>query len=165
MGEGDLSVADVDRFLRGRYELVSDVRLLRGGRWSKAFSFKLAERPLVVRFGHHVGDFEKDRMAATWTRPLLPIPSVVEIGDAHDGVFAISARVEGDKLDELPLDRIGAAVDSLIDGLIELHEVELLAAGTEVGWPRVVTRRTRGGATSSRQSQIGAIKSSGVVIS
>lgn len=133
MGEGDLSIADVERFLRGRYELVSDVGLLRGGGWSKAFSFRSAERPLVVRFGHHVGDFEKDRMAAAWTRPLLPIPSVVEIGDAFDGVFAISARVEGDKLDELPLDRIGAAVDSLIDGLVELHEVELPGSGYG-GW-------------------------------
>lgn len=124
-----LSTESVARLLGDRYELVTDVELLKGGMWSTAFRFDSAGRPLVVRFGHHIEDYEKDRMAVRWSRPGLPIPDVLEIGTAFDGVFAVSERMHGDKIDELAPDRIGVAIDHLIDGLVELQEVAVPGTG------------------------------------
>ncbi|MEP6758728.1 MAG: aminoglycoside phosphotransferase family protein [Actinomycetota bacterium] len=133
MSDLDVRIADVERFLQGRYPSVGDVELLAGGAWSRAFGFRAADRSLVIRFGTHVEDYEKDRMASGWARPFLPIPSVVEIGEAFDGVFAVSERGEGDKLDELPPARLGRAIDSLLDSLATLEAVDLPGTGYG-GW-------------------------------
>ena len=129
MDSPELSTASVARLIRDRYESVTDVGLLKGGMWSTAFRFDSARRPLVIRFGHHVEDYEKDQLAVGWSRLGLPIPAVLEIGEAFDGVFAVSKRMEGDKIDELTPDRIGAAIDHLIDTLIELQNVALPGTG------------------------------------
>ena len=61
MAKLELNIAAVDRFLRGRYETVRDITLLKGGAWSTAYGFRTADRRLVVRFGQHGEDYEKDR--------------------------------------------------------------------------------------------------------
>lgn len=40
------------------------VGLVGEGEWSRCFGFTLDGQELVVRFGRHVGDFAKDRLAA-----------------------------------------------------------------------------------------------------
>jgi aminoglycoside phosphotransferase (APT) family kinase protein len=58
---------------------------------------------LVVRFGRHLEDFTKDQKAATaFARPELPVPTVLEVGEATPGVFyAISERHFGVFLETL----------------------------------------------------------------
>ena len=124
-----LHLADIEPFLRERYEAVTDLELLQGGAWSAAFGFRAAGRPLVVRFGQHAQDYEKDRMAGGWARSGLPAPRVMEIGVAFDGVFAVSQRLPGDKLDTLPPARLVAALDSLLESLGVLHGVEVPGEG------------------------------------
>ena len=119
----ELSVADVDRCLRDRDEAVTDIPLLKGGAWSTAFSFVALDRALVVRFGQHVEDDEKDRLAGTWAHPGLPTPTVIEIGAAFGGAFAVSHRLQGDKLDTLPAARLALTLDSLSETLGALRGV------------------------------------------
>ena len=69
MDSPELSTESVARLLCDRYESVADVELLKGGIWSTAFRFNSARWPLVVRFGHHVEDYEKDHR--TTARALL----------------------------------------------------------------------------------------------
>src|SRR5438874_13448799 len=79
------------RFLAERYGLrVGSVAELSGGDWSSAFSFRLDGRDLVVRFGQWREDFEKDEAAMAFAGPDLPVPRVLEIGDAFEGACAIS---------------------------------------------------------------------------
>jgi hypothetical protein len=48
----------------------------------------LDRRRVVLRFGDHVEDFREDRMMAAAHRcAALPIPTVIEIGAADDGLF------------------------------------------------------------------------------
>ena len=49
----------VDRFGAG----VTDVELIGGGTWSKAYAFRHAGAPFVARFGSFPDDFERDRLA------------------------------------------------------------------------------------------------------
>ena len=125
----ELSLADVDRFLRDHYAAVTHITLLKGGAWSTAFGFNSGGEPLVVRFGQHGEDYAKDRMAANWSLPLLPTPPVFEVGEAFDGAFAVSQRLHGDKLDGLPAQRLTIAVDALMQSLVVLRTVELPGRG------------------------------------
>lgn len=129
MAKHAVELADVDRFLRDRYEAVDGVTPLKGGVWSSAFGFRVGEQSLVVRFGHHVEDYEKDRTASDWARPLLPIPAVLDVGEAFDGAFAVSERLEGQPLDAVPADRMPFAIESLIDTLRILEDVALPGGG------------------------------------
>ena len=116
-------------FLADRFPKVSDVVQLHGGEWSRAFAFRSEDRELVVRFGQYREDYEKDRIAADWVKPGLPIPAFVEIGDAFGGVYAVSQRLHGGKIHDLAIDRRQAVVPKLFDVLTAIHEIELPGAG------------------------------------
>jgi hygromycin-B 4-O-kinase len=92
---------DARAFLRvhlGRHD-VGPVELIGEGWWSRAFGFRDRDRDRVIRFGRHVDDFLKDRRAAAFRAPALPVPEVFEVGAAFDGYFAISTRAYGTPLE------------------------------------------------------------------
>ena len=121
----ELDTTAVLDFLRDRYgPAVGEPVLLKGGAWSTAFAFTDGGRSLVVRFGSHPEDYEKDRVAGSWSRPHLPTPTVFEIGDAFGGAFAVSQRLRGDPIDGLPPDRLAAATRSLLRAREALEGVE-----------------------------------------
>jgi hygromycin-B 4-O-kinase len=92
------------RFLTERYGPSAEcVAELGGGDWSRAFSFRLDGDELVARFGRHLEDFIQDQKAMAFARPELPVPKVLEVGEALGGFYAISERHFGvflDRLDE-----------------------------------------------------------------
>lgn len=67
----------------------------RHGAWSTAYAFQEDGGDYVIRFSHFREDFDKDRIAARFTSPALPIPRIVEIGEAFGGFYAISDRAVG----------------------------------------------------------------------
>lgn len=94
-------VTRVETFLAARFGGdVSDVAPLGAGVWSKAFAFHWAGRDYVIRFGAHREDFAKDRLAARYACPALPIPHIIELGEAVGEYYAISARVFGGYIDD-----------------------------------------------------------------
>ena len=76
-------------FLAGKYGPVGELRPLGGGAWSAAYSFSHAGHALVVRFGPSKEWFEADRAAVSFSSPELPVPRVLEVGDAFDGAYAV----------------------------------------------------------------------------
>ena len=56
----------------------SELALIGEGAWSRSFGFRLDEEALVIRFGKHVEDFQKDQLAYAFAAPALPIPRVLE---------------------------------------------------------------------------------------
>jgi len=54
-----------------------------------------------VRFGEIREGFEMDRMAMAFAGPDLPVPTVLEIGDAFGGAYAISVRHYGRFLEDV----------------------------------------------------------------
>jgi hygromycin-B 4-O-kinase len=95
----------------------SDVAPLGAGVWSQAFGFRRAGRDYVIRFGAHQEDFAKDRLAARYAGPALPIPRVVELGEAFGGYYAISERVFGGYIDDVDETQMRALLPSLFAAL------------------------------------------------
>ena len=83
------------------------------GEWAIAYAFTLEGAACVARFAAQSDDFEKDRIAAAHVAPALPIPRILEIGEAPGGFFAISERAYGEHLDALDEAGMRAALPSL----------------------------------------------------
>jgi len=104
----------VTRFLRSWREDVRDVEPLGGGAWSQVFGFRSGGREYVLRLGTFLEDYEKDRLAVRFAGPDLPVPEIVETGEALGGSFSISARIYGEALDALPRVEFEAALPSVL---------------------------------------------------
>jgi hygromycin-B 4-O-kinase len=101
-------------FLRARYgHPVADVTHVGQGEWSVAYAFRLDGDDLVVRFGPQADDFQKDASCAGFATAALPIPAVLEVGEALGGYHAISRRVFGGFIDDLDASGFRAALPSL----------------------------------------------------
>ena len=113
-------------FITARYgDDASDVSSIGQGEWSVAFSFRLWSEARVIRFSALDEDFRKDRLAARYTSPALPIPAVTEIGDAFGGFYAVSEYRPGSYLDDLDGTEMRALLPSLYALLDAAREVDL----------------------------------------
>ncbi|SEN37629.1 phosphotransferase family protein [Paenibacillus sp. OV219] len=123
-----------DRFVKDRFgDRALNLASLASGDWSRAYSFLLDGREMVIRFGAYVGDFEKDRVMGAFSMDTMPIPKVVEVGETENGFFAISERIQGEKhLDELDESEIRIVLPQLFDALFELQELDLTST-QEIG--------------------------------
>jgi hygromycin-B 4-O-kinase len=120
------TVKQVADFLGGHYgEQISDVAPLSGGNWSQAFAFKRNGKHYVIRLGRHVKDYHKDQVAARFTSPALPIPQVLEIGEAFDDYFAISEQAFGEMLDQLDATKMQKIVPAVLAMLDAMRQVDL----------------------------------------
>ena len=120
------------RFLAERYGPgAGGVAELRGGDWSRAFSFRLDGRDLVARFGRHREDFTKDQKAMAFARPELPVPAVLEVGEALGGFYAISERHFGAFLETLDEPRWRRLLPALLRGLDALREIPPPGSGDD----------------------------------
>ncbi len=111
---------------------IKELELLKGGAWSTAYGFVRGSERLVVRVGEHVDDYERDRLAGTWASESLPIPRVVEIGideELNGGVFAVSQRMSGQRLDALSSARLAATLPSLFATLASVGASHLPGTG------------------------------------
>jgi hygromycin-B 4-O-kinase len=113
-----VDLVHVEAFLAARFGSDgSDVAPIGRGVWSKAFAFRRSGRDYVIRFGAHHEDFAKDRLAARYAGPALPIPRVVELGEAFGGTYAISERVFGGYIDDVDETQMRALLPSLFAAL------------------------------------------------
>jgi aminoglycoside phosphotransferase (APT) family kinase protein len=126
-------------FLAGKYGAVEELRPLGGGFWSSAYAFSHAGRALVVRFGPRADWFEADRAATAWSSPELPIPEVLEVGDALGGAYAISVRHCGTYLEDVRPDQsdvAGPMLASLLGALFRVPKSPDLPVGWHWRQPR-----------------------------
>lgn len=76
------------------------LKSLGSGEWSTAYAFNLRGVPLVLRIGKFRGDFNKDRVMGQYASPILPIPRILEVGEAGGGdFFCLAERAYGTYLD------------------------------------------------------------------
>jgi hygromycin-B 4-O-kinase len=138
VSSGQAMIIDVDQveaFLATRFGRAShDVVPLGAGVWSKAFAFQRAGRDYVVRFGAHHEDFAKDRFAARFSCPALPIPCVVELGGAFGAYYAISERLFGGYIDDVDETQMRALLPSLFSALDAARLADLSGTAGYGGW-------------------------------
>lgn len=120
------SVAEAERFLaaRGGSE-VADLAPIGRGEWSCAYAYRQGGRAWVIRFSATDEDFQKDRLAARFAAPALPIPAVAEVGEAEGRFYAIAERIYGTFLDELDAAQMRAALPSLLAMFDAMRRVDL----------------------------------------
>jgi hygromycin-B 4-O-kinase len=123
------SIDQISAFLVEKFGPVADLAALRGGAWSSAYSFRARERELVLRIGHHRDDFDKELAATTWCEPGLPVPDVVEVGEAFDCHYIVSQFRHGTKLADLHPSRVSGAIEGLFDVLVAMRRVVLPGVG------------------------------------
>jgi hygromycin-B 4-O-kinase len=85
--------------------------------WSTAHGFSRGGGDFIIRFSAIDEDVAKDRVAARFASPKLPIPAIVEMGEAFGGFYAISQRVAGDHLDQASGGEMLALLPSLFAAL------------------------------------------------
>jgi hygromycin-B 4-O-kinase len=113
---------------------VGAVELVGEGSWSRCFGFRDEGRERVIRFGNFFDDFEKDRRAAAFASPALPVPEVWELGEALGGYFAISTRAYGEPLETLGAREWEAVLPSLFALLDALRTIDVAHTSGYGGW-------------------------------
>lgn len=125
--------AEVAAFLEEHHGApVVDLKKLPGGFWSAGWAYRAGEQELVLRLGHAKEGYEIDRLAGRFRRPGLPIPEVLDVGDALGVHYAISTRLHGrfiEDVSEQEADAAGGAMTGLLDALRSVD-----APGEAVEW-------------------------------
>lgn len=134
---------DVTAFLASHHGApVTGLELLSGGSWSAAYGYRVDDRGLVLRLGSDAAWFETDRHAMTYEREGLPVPAVLDIGDAFGGAYAISERYGGRFLESVGPEEADAAGPTLMRLLKALRAVpdDGSGIGSWHGWLKASLR-------------------------
>ena len=126
-----VGIDDATQFVTGRFDPTAELIALEGGAWSQAYAFGHGGRDLVIRFGTHRDDYERDRVAHQLLGASLPVPEILEIGDAFGGVYAVAPRAHGEPLELLDADGWQRVVRAVLDLLDALRTADL---ATTVGY-------------------------------
>ena len=112
----------------------SEVALIGEGAWSRCFGFRRGDEELAIRFGHYVDDFRKDQLASAYAAPDLPIPEVLEVGQAFDGAYAISRRAHGVPLESVSSTQWLVVVPSVVSALEAMRTTDISSTSGFGGW-------------------------------
>lgn len=96
------------------------------GAWSRCFAFSHTGRDLVVKLGAYPEDFRRDRWAArALSASGLPVPEIIEIGEAFGCWFVIATRVTGRPLEDADAVAWRRLLPSVLAMLDAVHAVDL----------------------------------------
>jgi len=125
------ATAFLNKYYKGA---VTDIALVGEGAWSRCFGFQQDGADLVIRFGNYVDDFQTDDVAQQYATPALPIPAVLDIGQAFDGYYAISTRAWGVPLEDVGADQWRALVPAVAAALEAMRLTDLAGTAGFGGW-------------------------------
>ncbi|MEO7370321.1 MAG: phosphotransferase [Ilumatobacteraceae bacterium] len=123
-----VELADARTFLIERFGVDSrEVEVVGEGAWSRCYGFVLGDGEMVIRFGRHLEDFQRDRIAARFAARDLPVPQVTEIDAAFGGWYCISTRAHGTPLEQLDDAAWAATAPSVLSTLDALRRADISA--------------------------------------
>ena len=78
-----VAISQIADWLANRYDgEVMELAPISGGFWSAAYTYRVGEAEFVLRFSDMADGFAIDAAAMQFTAPDLPIPEVIEVGEA-----------------------------------------------------------------------------------
>jgi len=114
-------IAKVEQWLGDHHKLsVEDLAPLMGGYWSSAYSYTVGENKFVLRLGESGDGYLIDEKAYQFNGPMLPVPHVVDRGEALGLAYAISNRHYGQFIEtvaEKKAQQVGLAMDNLLQAM------------------------------------------------
>jgi aminoglycoside phosphotransferase (APT) family kinase protein len=120
----ELDPSEVTDWLARRHgSEISVPEVLPSGFWSAAFGYQADGRELVLRIGTQPEGFAMDRLAYQYARPALPIPQVLEVGEAFGFAYAISTRFHGRFLESIEAGEAATARPAVLRLLDALRAV------------------------------------------
>jgi len=133
----ELTLDQVRAFLRGNLGREPDeLRALRPGGLSRVYAYDLAGAPFVVRFNSRPEAFEADRVAhERFAGPGLPIPRVLELGRFGDLHFALSERLPGRIMWDIPAAEYDLALPALLDAHDRIAAIDPGDGFSREPWP------------------------------
>jgi len=111
----------------------SELKPISGGFWSAAYSFRVAKEQFVLRFSTMAEGFTMDHAAMQFTSPDLPIPEVLELGEALGFHYAISRRHYGRFLEDISVEEANNAGVALTRLLAALRAAPI-SSNQAVNW-------------------------------
>ena len=96
---------------------VQDFTPLKGGFWSSAYSYHVGADEFVLRLSDMAEGFAIDAAAMRFAGPNLPVPRVVDVGEALGLNYAISTRHHGRFIETTSVEEgsnVGAALSALL---------------------------------------------------
>ena len=106
-------------------EPIKTLTPLTGGEWSAAYRFCADGLRFVIRLSHTPENFYRDRIAARWSSPELPIPQIIRIGRHQDQYYAISPFFCGEPFEKLPVPDLEQALDNFLSMMTALQSISL----------------------------------------
>lgn len=115
------SLKQISDWLSHHYDnAATELTPMSGGFWSAAYTFHVAKEQFVLRFSSTTEGFAIDRAAMQFTSSDLPIPEVLELGEALGFHYAISRRHYGKFLEDVSVEEAnnaGVAITRLLAAL------------------------------------------------
>ncbi|MBK7896271.1 MAG: aminoglycoside phosphotransferase family protein [Anaerolineaceae bacterium] len=102
---------------------ITDLAALSGGFWSSAYAYQVGEEALVLRLSEMAEGFAIDRAAMRFSGPNLPVPRVIDVGQAFGLHYAISVRHYGRFIETTAASEGGKVGDALATLLQALRAV------------------------------------------
>jgi hygromycin-B 4-O-kinase len=116
---------EVERWLRSQLAVDGGVTLAGAGSWSRCWSFTHSERLLLLKIGPHQDDLRADVHAARWSTDVLPIPAILETGEAFDAGFVIMEYKPGTPLEASSPEAWGQLIPGVVDLLEGLRTADV----------------------------------------
>ena len=107
---------------------VGEVEYISEGAWSRCFGFTQQGSELVIRFGRHLEDFQRDRIASRFASRDLPIPQVIEIDAAFGAWYCVSTRAHGKPWEQLDATEWATTVWSVLATFDALRNADISAS-------------------------------------
>ena len=98
---------------------------LKGGEWSSAYRFGLDRQDFVIRLSHTSENFYRDKIAAGWSSPDLPVPRIIKVDRYEDQYYAISPFFNGEPFEFLPAASLERIIPSFLSMMTTLQSINL----------------------------------------
>lgn len=124
-----ITTTEVLTLLQGHFTSpVTQLTAVQAGQVARTFSFRVAEQAYIIRFNSPklAGAFAKEKYIFDhFSSPLVPVPTIVDLGEFQTFSFAIAHKLPGVLLNKLPPTEYKQLMPAVVATLDAIHQVDV----------------------------------------